>query len=90
MYEEVKIYNGDCFRLDINDKKLMFERLNCELELLRNKDKYYIDLFNGMENNDGENFLVCYVIKLFRLILCVGDGRVKKVMFLKYCKVFLN
>ncbi|KAF2547026.1 hypothetical protein F2Q70_00019573 [Brassica cretica] len=68
-YEEAKIHNGDCFRSDTNDKKPMLERLNCEPELSKNKDKHHIDLLNGMENN---------------------DGRVKKVLSSKYCKVSSN
>lgn len=79
---------------------------DCELELLRDiivENKYYIgsgfkkfvfflvcfddiDLFN----DDGENFLVCYIMKIFRLIFRIGDRRIKKVLVLKYCKFFLK
>lgn len=90
-YEEAKIHNGDCFRSDSNGKKPMLERLNCEPELSRNKDKHHIDnSLNGMENNDGENFSARYATKSFRSTLRVGDGRVKKVMSSKYCKVSSN
>ncbi|KAG2320174.1 hypothetical protein Bca52824_013387 [Brassica carinata] len=89
-YEEAKIHNGDCFRSDTNDKKPMLERLNCEPGLSRNKDKHHIDLLSGMENNDGENFSARYATKSFRSTLRVGDGRVKKVMSSKYCKVSSN
>ncbi|CAH8354400.1 unnamed protein product [Eruca vesicaria subsp. sativa] len=81
-YEEAKIHNGDCFRSHNNDKKPMLERLNYEPELSRNKD-----LLNGMDNEDGENFSARYATKSFRSTLRVGDGRVKKVLSSKYCKV---
>lgn len=89
-YEEAKIHNGDCFRSDTNDKKPMLERLNCEPGVSRNKDKHPIHLLNGIENNDGENFSARYTTKSFRSTLRVGDGRVKKFMSSKYCKVSSN
>ncbi|KAJ0236026.1 Telomere repeat-binding protein 5 [Hirschfeldia incana] len=87
-YEKAKIHNGDCFRSDTNDKKPMLQRLNCGVS--RNKDKHHIDSLNGMENNDGENFSARYATKSFRSTLRVGDGRIKKVMSSKYCKVSSN